>query len=71
MDGTIKHFVSEMTVDQLEDLGITDEHLEVLEIPKPVAVRARANGKAAPGQPRGRGAKSKAAGAPGKVKPPH
>jgi hypothetical protein len=58
-----------MTVDQLEDLGITDEHLEELEIPKPVAVRANAKRKAAPGQPRG--TKAKAAGAPGKAKPPH
>jgi hypothetical protein len=68
LEGTVKHFVSAMTVDQLEDLGITDEHLEELEIPKPVAVRVKAKRKAAPGQPRGTKAK---AGAPGKVKPPH
>ena len=57
LEATLNHFVSDMSLDQLEALGITDEHLEELQIPKPAAKAKKA--AAATGR------------APGKVRPFH
>jgi hypothetical protein len=41
LEGTPHYFVSEMSLEQLESLAITDEHLEELQIPKPEAKTTR------------------------------
>ena len=47
LEGTLQHFVSDMSLEQLEAAGITDEHLEELKIPTPRKAKKQA---AAPGK---------------------
>jgi hypothetical protein len=47
LEGTLRYFVEQMSLEQLESLAITDEHLEELQIPKPVKAT---KSKAAPGK---------------------
>ena len=56
LEGTVRYFVEQMSLEQLESLAITDEHLEELQIPKP---EAKANLKATKAKP---ATKAKAAG---------
>ena len=50
LEATLNHFVSDMSLEQLEALGITDEHLEELKIPKPAAKAKAKKVAAAPGK---------------------
>ena len=46
---TIRYFVNDMTLEQIESLGITDEHLTTLKISKPGAkAKAGSSGKVKP-----------------------
>ena len=42
LEGTLQHFVSDMSLEQLEAAGITDEHLEELKIPTPRKAKKQA-----------------------------